>query len=221
MLADDLLPTDRLVDDAVIPCTSQDPRVVHAVVTECRPGDLLRVTGHLTLPDAAGQGIRFQADTLEVLFEAPELGGPEDDEPTDAALEQADRNTAIAALAEALTGFAGQPGPGASIRIHISPNGALGTGLEHCHSIDITPARAHRLADHADAMSCFPDSQNPDTGTVLDPETIAELSAVFETLDLVDLTGAVLKATRPEHRPKVTQAIDDMFGDAPGPEEPE
>ncbi|MFJ9380382.1 hypothetical protein [Streptomyces sp. NPDC101455] len=214
-------PTDRLVDDAVIPCTSQDPRVVHAVVTECRPGDLLRVTGHLTLPDAAGEGLRFQADTLEILFEAPELGGPENDEATDTALEQADRNAAIAALADALTGFAGQPGPETSIRVHISPTGILGTGLEHCHSIDITPARAHQLADQADAMSCFLDSRHPDAGTVLDPETVAELSAVYEDIDLVDLTGTVLTSTLPEHRPKVTQAIDDMFGDAPGPEEPE
>lgn len=67
----------------------------------------------------------------------------------------ADRTSAIAALAEALTGF-GQAalGPGQSIRIHISPTGALGSGLEHCHSLDVTPAIAHRLADYIDAMNC-------------------------------------------------------------------
>jgi len=214
-------PTDRLADDAVIPCTSQDPQVAHAVVTECRPGDLLRVTGHLTLPDTAGGGLHLQADTVEILWEAPELSGPEDDAATDTPQPETDRNAAIAALAEALTSFAGQPGPETNIRVHISPTGALGTGLEHCHSIDIAPAHAHQLADQADAMSCFLDSQRPDAGAVLDPETVAELSAVFEGIDLVDLTGAVLKSTRPEHRPKVTEAIDDMFGDAPGPEEPE
>ncbi|MER5757354.1 hypothetical protein [Streptomyces sp. NPDC002088] len=146
------------------------------------------------------------------------LGGPEDDDTgSDATQTEAHRNAAIQALAEALTGLAGQdaPGPGPSIRIHISPTGTLGTGLEHCHSIDITPARAHQLADQADAMSCYLDSERPDTSTVLAPQTVAELT------ELVDLTGAVLKSTRPESRSAVTQAIDDMFGDVPGPEDPE
>lgn len=70
-------PTDQLADDATIPCTSTDPHVVDAVFIECRPGDLLRVTGHLTLPDIAGGVIRLHADHLEVLRGAPELGTEE------------------------------------------------------------------------------------------------------------------------------------------------
>ncbi|GAA2426439.1 hypothetical protein [Streptomyces coeruleofuscus] len=179
---------------------------------------MLRVIGHLTLPHTADGIIRLHAESLEVLWEAPLLDAAGDD--TDAATAtdaDADRNSAIAALAEVLTGF-GQatPGPGQSIRIHISPTGALGSGLEHCHSFDVTPAMAHGLADYVDAMNCFMDNEHPD-GVALGPETIGDLTELFEDIDLIDLTNAVLNATRPDHRPAVTQAMDDMFGDAPAP----
>jgi hypothetical protein len=210
--------TDHLVEEAVIPCTTMEPEIAHALLTERQPGDLLRVIGHLTLPDTADGVIRLHAESLEVLWAAPLLDSDGDDADTATATD-ADRNSAIAALAEALTGF-GQaaPGPGQSIRIHISPTGALGSGLEHCHSFDITPDMAHRLADYVDAMSCYLDSERPD-GVVLDPETIADLTDLFEDIDLIGLTSAVLNATRPEHRPAVTRAMDDMFGDVPAPED--
>ncbi|MGW5609399.1 hypothetical protein ACWEWI_25505 [Streptomyces sp. NPDC003753] len=212
--------TDHLVEEAVIPCTTMEPEIAHALLTERQPGDLLRVTGHLTLPDTADGVIRLHAETLEVLWEAPLLDADRDDADTMTATDaDTDRNSAIAALAEALTGF-GQaaPGPGQSIRIHIGPTGALGSGLEHCHSFDVTPAMAHRLADYVDAMSCYLDSERPD-GVVLDPETIADLTELFEDIDLIDLTNAVLNATRPENRAAITQAMDDMFGDVPAPED--
>lgn len=212
--------TDHLVEEAVIPCTTMEPEIAHALLTERQPGDLLRVIGHLTLPDTADGVIRLHAESLEVLWEAPMLDAAGDDADTATATdEDADRNSAIAALAEALTGF-GQaaPGPGQSIRIHISPTGALGSGLEHCHSFDVTPAMAHRLADYDDAMNCFMDNERPDS-VVLDPETIADLTDLFEDIDLIDLTNTVLNSTRPEHRPAVTQAMDDMFGDVPAPED--
>ncbi len=112
--------TDHLVEEAVIPCTTMEPDIAHAMLTERQPGDLLRVIGHLTLPDTADGIIRLHADTLEVLWEAPMLDVDRDDTDTATATDT-DRNRAIAALAEALTGF-GQaaPGPGQSIRIHIS-----------------------------------------------------------------------------------------------------
>ncbi|MFJ4980363.1 hypothetical protein ACIP6X_34460 [Streptomyces coeruleorubidus] len=156
----------------------------------------MRVTGLLTLPDTADGVIRLHADSLEVLWEAPVLDADGGD--ADTAMDaDADRNSAIAALAEALTGFGkAAPGPGQSIRIHISPTGALGSGLEYCHSFDVTPALAHRLADYVDAMSCYLDSERPD-GIVLDPETIADLTELFEDIDLIDLINTVLNATRP------------------------
>jgi hypothetical protein len=197
-----------------------EPEIANALLTERQPGDLLRVTGHLTLPDTADGVIRLHADNLEVLWKAPVLDADGDDADTATTTDsEADRNSAIAALAEALTGF-GQatPGPGQSIRIHISPTGALGSGLEHCHSFDVTPDMAHRLADYIDAMSCFMDSERPDD-VALDPETVADLTELFEDIDLIDLTNTVLNATRPEHRPAVTQAMDDMFGDVPSPED--
>ncbi|MFK4070500.1 hypothetical protein [Streptomyces sp. NPDC029674] len=212
--------TDRLVEEAVIPCTTMKPEIAHALLTERQPGDLLRVIGHLALPDTADGILWLHAESLEVLWEAPVLDADGEDADTATATDaDADRNRAIAALAEALTGF-GQapPGPGQSIRIHISPTGALGSGLEHCHSFDVTPAMAHRLADYVDAMSCFMDSERPDS-VVLDPQTIADLTGLFEDIDLIDLTNTVLNATRPEHRPAVTQAMDDMFGDVPSPED--
>lgn len=81
-------------------------------------------------------------------------------------------------------------------------------------SVDVTPAMACRLADYVDAMSCYLDSERPDS-TVLDPETTADLTELFGDIDLIDLTNAVLNATRPENRPAVTQAMDDMFDDVP------
>ncbi|MFJ9026506.1 hypothetical protein ACIRPU_42165 [Streptomyces sp. NPDC102259] len=47
----------------------------------------------------------------------------------------------------------------------------------------------------------------------LDAETIAELTDLFEELDLVDLTRVVLDTTRPEDRGAVIRAIDDVLGD--------
>jgi hypothetical protein len=212
--------TDHLVEEAVIPCTTMEPEIAHALLTERQPGDLLRVIGHLTLPDTADGVIRLHVESIELLWAAPLLDADGDDADTAAATDaDTDRNRAIAALAEALTGF-GQaaPGAGQGIRIHISPTGALGSGLEHCHSFDITPDMAHRLADYVDAMSCYLDSERPD-GVVLDPETIADLTELFEDIDLIGLTNAVLNATRPEHKPAVTRAMDDMFGDVPAPED--
>ncbi|MEU3855663.1 hypothetical protein [Streptomyces sp. NPDC029554] len=211
--------TDHLVEEAVIPCTTMEPEIAHALLTERQPGDLLRVIGHLTLPGTADGIIRLHVDSLEVLWEAPLLE-PDDDADTATVTDaDTDRNRAIAALAEALTGLGqAEPGPGQSIRIHISPTGALGSGLEHCHSFDIAPDMAHRLADYLDAMNCCMDSERPD-GVVLDPETVEELTALFEDIDLIALTSTVISATRPEHRPAVTQAMDDVFGDVPAPED--
>ncbi|MFF3208368.1 hypothetical protein [Streptomyces sp. NPDC002962] len=51
----------------------------------------------------------------------------------------------------------------------------------------------------------------------LDAETIADLTDLFEDLDLVDLARAVLDTTRPEDRARVIRAIDDVLGDIPVP----
>lgn len=212
--------TDHLVNEAVIPCTTMEPEIAHEMLTERQPGDLLRVVGHLTLPATADGVIQLHTESLEVLWAASVLDADDNDETGDTATvmdADADRNKAIAALAEALTGLAQDgPGPGQSIRLHISPTGALGTGLEYCHGFDVTPAIAHRLADCIDAMNCFLDSERPDS-VLLDPETVADLTDLFEDIDLTGLTNAVLNATRPEHRAAVTQAMDDMFGDIPAP----
>ncbi|TKS96074.1 hypothetical protein E4U92_34780 [Streptomyces galbus] len=194
------------------------------MLTERQPGDLLRVVGHLTLPVTADGIIQLHAESLEVLWAAPVLNVDDDDDAGDTATvmdADADRNKAIAALAEAPTSCAQDgPGPGQSIRLHISPTGALGSGLEHCHGFDVTPAIAHRLADCIDAMNCFMDmdSERPDS-VLLDPRTVADLNELFEDINLTDLTNKVLNATRPEHRAAVTQAMDDMFGDIPAPED--
>ncbi|MFE1927546.1 hypothetical protein ACFW91_33950 [Streptomyces asoensis] len=49
----------------------------------------------------------------------------------------------------------------------------------------------------------------------LDAETIADLTDLFEDLDLVDLTRAVLDNTQPQDRARVTRALDDVLGDIP------
>ncbi|MEV1048674.1 hypothetical protein [Streptomyces sp. NPDC049916] len=211
--------TDHLVEEAVIPCTTMQPQIAHALLTERQPGDLLRVTGHLVLPDTADGCIRLDADSLEVLWEAPLLDLDDDAEAGAMTTSgtHTDRSTAIAVLAEALTGL-GQitPGPGQSIRIHLSPAGPLGFGVEHCHSITLSPTLAHRLADYIDALNC--QSDRPDT-VLLDPDTVADLTDLFDAIDLTALTSTVLNASRPEHRPAVTRALDDVFGNAPGPDD--
>jgi hypothetical protein len=41
-------PTDDVVDDVTWSCTTSKPGIVHALLTEIQPGDLLHVSGVLT-----------------------------------------------------------------------------------------------------------------------------------------------------------------------------
>ncbi|MFH8939637.1 hypothetical protein [Streptomyces griseosporeus] len=219
-------PTDHLSEEAVMPCTTSVPDVANIVITECEPGYLLRVVGHLALPDTADGVLRLHADTVEILWEPPQLDDPEETsvDTTETVETDADRNGAIQALAEALTGLGYQaaPDPQASIRIHIGPVAGRGLDMDHCHTIDVTPAKAHKLADAVDALNCQLDDQadqaDQASGTVLDAETIADLTDLFDDIDVIGLTSSVLNATRPDQRLAVTQAMDDMFGDIPVPD---
>ncbi|MFE7929867.1 hypothetical protein ACFU6S_14180 [Streptomyces sp. NPDC057456] len=51
----------------------------------------------------------------------------------------------------------------------------------------------------------------------LDAQTIADLTDLFDGLDLDGLTRTVLDETRPGARAKVIRALGDMFGDIPVP----
>jgi hypothetical protein len=53
--------------DAVVACTSGDPRITHELLNGIQPGDLLRVTGTLLQPQAPGEAARLTVDALEVL----------------------------------------------------------------------------------------------------------------------------------------------------------
>jgi hypothetical protein len=201
-------------EEAVIPCTTSLPDLAHSLLTECQSGDLLRVTGNLTLPDTADGSLRLHADTVEILWEAPPLEQPHEDGPAD---DHSDRNRAIQALAEALAGLAYErtPGEQPTIRINIGPLGLGGLDVAHCHSIDVTTANTHKLADAVDAMLAMLGSLPPQAGDVLDPLALADLTDYFDDLDLTALTRDVLDAARPEDRVAVTRALDDMFGDIP------
>ncbi|MFJ3310806.1 hypothetical protein ACIPSA_49325 [Streptomyces sp. NPDC086549] len=200
-------------EEAVIPCTTSRPNLAHLLLTECQPSDLLRVSGSLTLPDTADGRIRLDVDTVDVMWEAPLQEQP----PEDPADDHSDRDRAIQALAEALTGLAYEAAAGEQpdIRINIGPVGVHGLDVAHCHSIDVTTANTHKLADAVDAMLATLNSLPPQAGTSLDPLTIAELTDYFDELDLTELTREVLDATRPEDRVAVTRALDDLFGDIP------
>jgi hypothetical protein len=61
---------DNLADHApatVVSCTSGDPRITHALLTDIQPGDLLRVTGTLVPPQAPDEDAHLTVDALEVL----------------------------------------------------------------------------------------------------------------------------------------------------------
>ncbi|GGO98683.1 hypothetical protein [Wenjunlia tyrosinilytica] len=64
-------PTDDAADDTVLSCTTADPRIAYALLTEIHPGDLLRVTGTLVQPGDTGEPARATVDALEVLAAAP------------------------------------------------------------------------------------------------------------------------------------------------------
>ncbi|GGW76607.1 hypothetical protein ACWGIA_21530 [Streptomyces bobili] len=64
-------PTDDAVDDVTWSCTTREPGIVHALLTEIQPGDLLHVSGLLTQSDNPAEPARFTVDTLEVLATAP------------------------------------------------------------------------------------------------------------------------------------------------------
>ncbi|MEV6383127.1 hypothetical protein AB0M31_27415 [Streptomyces sp. NPDC051773] len=64
-------PTDDVVDDVIWSCTTSDPRIAHALLTEIQPGDLLHVSGLLTQNDDPAKPTRLTVDSLEVLATAP------------------------------------------------------------------------------------------------------------------------------------------------------
>ncbi|MER5465850.1 hypothetical protein ABT010_35375 [Streptomyces sp. NPDC002668] len=67
-------PTEDVTDEVILPCTTGYPRIAHALLTLLKPGDLLRVSGVLTLPDGAEGLVRPAVDTLEVLATLVVLG---------------------------------------------------------------------------------------------------------------------------------------------------
>lgn len=64
-------PTDDPADDTVFSCTTRDPRIAHALLTEIQPGDLLHVSGTLVQPRANGEAAQLTVDALDVLAAAP------------------------------------------------------------------------------------------------------------------------------------------------------
>ncbi|MFD7961316.1 hypothetical protein ACFV5J_10990 [Streptomyces zaomyceticus] len=62
-----LSPTDDTAQETVLHCITGDPRIVHMLLTELRSGDLLRITGLLTLPARATGAVQLYVDELEVL----------------------------------------------------------------------------------------------------------------------------------------------------------
>ncbi|MFD9053520.1 hypothetical protein [Streptomyces zaomyceticus] len=65
-------PTDDAIDDPVFACRTVDPHIAHTLLTLMRPGDLLRIGGHLVLPGRDDNGgPRLSVDSLELLVRAP------------------------------------------------------------------------------------------------------------------------------------------------------
>ncbi|MGC5041063.1 hypothetical protein ACLQ2C_36610 [Streptomyces sp. DT73] len=205
---------DYRVDEAVIPCSTVQPQIADALLTELQPGDLLRVSGHLTLPTTAGGALWLDADTLEVLWQAPPP--PDDDGDTISAPgEGADQ--AVAVLAQALAELA-RTAPVAkdNVRVHLSQTSPAKAGV--VRSLVLPPALAHKLADYVTTMACHLDMERPD-GLALDADTLADLTDLFDGIDPEELQNAVLGRTPPERRAAVISALDDMFPDDRDPED--
>ncbi|MPY36829.1 hypothetical protein FNH09_38115 [Streptomyces adustus] len=66
-------PTDKRIDELVMPCQTADPALAHAALHELGASDLLRVTGHLRLPRAPGDGMRLHVTAIAVLESGCEL----------------------------------------------------------------------------------------------------------------------------------------------------
>jgi hypothetical protein len=66
-----LSPTEDAVDEAILPCTVADPQLAHEVLHTLRPGDRLRVTGSIRLPQIPGGILRVCVSALEILDTAP------------------------------------------------------------------------------------------------------------------------------------------------------
>ncbi|MFF0000493.1 hypothetical protein [Streptomyces avermitilis] len=59
------------MDDVIWFCTTGNPRIAYALLTEIQPGDLLHVSGFLTQPDHLAEPARLTVDAPEVLASAP------------------------------------------------------------------------------------------------------------------------------------------------------
>ncbi|MEU2468578.1 hypothetical protein ABZ580_30780 [Streptomyces sp. NPDC012486] len=64
-------PSDDTIDEAMLPCVITDPALAFSVLTELVPGDELRITGHLQLPQSTGQPMCLYVLTLETLTPPP------------------------------------------------------------------------------------------------------------------------------------------------------
>ncbi|KMS74235.1 hypothetical protein ACM01_15070 [Streptomyces viridochromogenes] len=63
------LTTDEdLVDEAVLPCVVADPALADSVLHELKRGDLLRVTGHLRLPQTTDGALWVEVHAIDALY---------------------------------------------------------------------------------------------------------------------------------------------------------
>ncbi|MEV7960344.1 hypothetical protein ACFVZR_38465 [Streptomyces sp. NPDC058316] len=63
-------PTDDPAD-TVFSCTTEEPRIAYALLTEIQPGDLLHVSETLVRPGVTSEAAQFTVDALDVLAAAP------------------------------------------------------------------------------------------------------------------------------------------------------
>ncbi|MGW0730443.1 hypothetical protein [Streptomyces mirabilis] len=67
-------PTDDRLDDLLIPCTVVGhPQLAHAVMHDLGISDLLRISGHLQLPQEPGDGLRLHVNAIQVLDSGVDL----------------------------------------------------------------------------------------------------------------------------------------------------
>jgi hypothetical protein len=141
-------------------------------------------------------------------------------------------NRAVDRLADALYElcYRGRIGIKPDIRLLLCPGEPKAEDAPHLYAVGMSAEVADRLAEAIEQLLITLDTEAPGqpvdpSGAAVfaetNPDLAAELTGVFNELDLAEITRTVLDDTDPCDRMTVTRALDGMFGDCATEDEEE